>query len=187
MGQVEASVQTDDGAVQVFIGSDATHQISEIRDLPELPGGGLGFHGCEEFLIHGGEHRSFKHAWSDGDHSDFKAAEVSRHGERHAADASLASGVGNLSSLAFSGGHRGHVDDYPALSAAGKQWQIFEMIGRIFGAEEGAEEVDVNDGEERLRRMHAFGTHQHLGQPDARAVHKYARWSLVHCNCALEC
>ena len=79
---------------------------SLVRLCGELVGDALGEAGAEQ-------------ARGDGDDADAEAAEVAGHGERHAGDAGLGRGVGDLADLALEGRDRRGVDDDAALVVLG--------------------------------------------------------------------
>src|SRR4051812_19485060 len=101
-----------------------------------------------------GHHRRVEQARGDRAHADPGLGEVTRGGQRHADDAALGRAVGELTDLAVERGDRGGVDADAALAVGVRL--VGEHLGRRKPQHvERADQVDPDEGLERLERMRA--------------------------------
>ena len=116
-----------------------------------------------------GEQRRVEQAGGDRVDADPVLREVARGGQRHADDAALGGGVGDLADLAVVGGDRGGVHAHAALA----------VLGRLVGDHRGggvaqhverADQVDLENRLERHQRVRALGAGELLRPAGARAA-----------------
>src|SRR5688572_18376528 len=115
-------------------------------------------------------HRRLEYAGRDRHHANAVAGEVARHRQRHADDAALGSGVGDLADLAVESSDRRCHHDHTALAFFVRRVVDHDARGRL-RHEQRADQIHFDDLAENLTGERAFLV-DHAARPaDARAIH----------------